>query len=105
MRHPVEIHESFEQDAEAMRLLIMGAFCDMLHGRKLPPMLVLEHAAAALGAVYREVAEAHTGVNACPCGWHPDPLRDIATLQSALTGEALSDLQCGLLHTPVAGHG
>ncbi|RDE10663.1 hypothetical protein DVH29_00190 [Pelagibacterium lacus] len=88
-----------------MRRLILGAFCDMLHKRNLPPMMVLEHAAAALGAVYREVADAHIGPGACPCGWQPDALGDVARLQTALADAALSDMQCGLLHGPVAGHG
>ncbi|CAH1688844.1 conserved hypothetical protein [Hyphomicrobiales bacterium] len=63
---------------------VMTAFCNVLHGSRLPPMTVLSMAAEALGSVYREIHDAHRGDNACPCGWQPDPQADNAILQTAL---------------------
>lgn len=67
-----------------LRQAVMTAFCDVLHGSRLPPMTVLSMAAEALGSVYREVSDAHRGDDACPCGWQPSYQMDIATLQAAL---------------------
>ncbi|CAH1648032.1 MULTISPECIES: hypothetical protein [unclassified Chelatococcus] len=67
-----------------LRQAVMTAFCNVLHGSRLPPMTVLSMAAEALGSVYKEIYDAHRGDNACPCGWQPDPRVDIAMLQTAL---------------------
>lgn len=82
------LHDASPQDRrfydEELRQALMTAFCDVLHGSRLPPMAVLSMAAEALGSVYREVSDAHCGDHACPCGWQPNPQADIAMLQAAL---------------------
>jgi hypothetical protein len=67
-----------------MHRSIMTAFCDVLRTSQLPPMTVMNLAASALGAVYREVAAQHRSDGTCPCGWKPNPPTDIAILQAAL---------------------
>jgi hypothetical protein len=75
-------------DSEAagaeMHRSIMTAFCEVLRTTKLPPMTVMNLAASALGAVYREVADQHRCDGGCPCGWKPDPHADVEALQAAL---------------------
>jgi hypothetical protein len=104
MQQTTESLSPKERDAMAMRQLVMRTFCDLLHATKLPPMVVLEYAAAALGSVYRETADAHARPHGCPCGWEPDEMRDIARLQKALVEEALSALGQHLALAPVMGH-
>ena len=104
MHQPIESLSREERDALAMRQIVMRTFCDLLHATKLPPMTVLEYAAAAVGSVYREVADMHSWPNACPCGWQPDEVGDISMLQRTLAREALSDLGQQLAVAPVMGH-
>lgn len=104
MHQPVESLSHQERDALAMRQMVMQTFCDLLHATNLAPMTVLEYASAAVGSVYREVADAHTWPSACPCGWQPDEIGDITILQNALVCEAISDLRHGLAVAPVMGN-
>lgn len=104
MHQPFETRERETWNAEAMRHLVMRTFVELLRETNLPPMLVLEYAAAAVGAAYRDVATAHRPPNVCPCGWRPDEMADIATLQMAMAREALSDAQFALAVAPVMGH-
>ncbi|QCI68272.1 hypothetical protein [Phreatobacter stygius] len=80
--------QTAEDHADAARAefhqAIMAAFCHALRTTQLPPITVLGLVAMALGSVYQEVAEAHRGDNACPCGWQPDPGADVEALQAAL---------------------
>jgi hypothetical protein len=62
----------------------MTAFCDVLHATQLPPMTVMNLAASALGAVYKEIADQHRSDGGCPCGWKPNLRADIEALQTAL---------------------
>ena len=77
-----------DTDSEAagaeMHRSIMTAFCDVLRTTKLPPMTVMNLAASALGAVYREVADQHRSDGGCPCGWKPNLHADVEALQAAL---------------------
>jgi hypothetical protein len=73
-----------ESAGAEMHRSIMTAFCDILRTSQLPPMTVMNLAAFALGAVYKEVADQHRPDGPCPCGWKPDPRTDIAVLQAAL---------------------
>jgi hypothetical protein len=66
---------------------IMGAFCKVLQASRLPPMTVMSLTAAAVGSIYKEVADEHRN-NACPCGWYPNPSTNVQTLQTALTTAA-----------------
>ena len=78
--------------AQARRELkgsVMSAFCKVLHQGELSPIAVLTLLAEAVGAAYREVAEAHSGENACPCPWRPDMDADMAALQAAMLQLAL----------------
>lgn len=104
MHQSIESLTSEQRDALAMRQLVMRTFCDMLHATRLPPMAVLEYAAAAVGSVYREAADLHAWPSSCPCGWQPDEVGDISVLQRALVREAVSDLGQQLAVTPVMGH-
>lgn len=94
-----------ERDHLAMRRLVMNTFSTLLRDTELAPMQVLEYAAAAIGSVYREMADAHAWPRSCPCGWEPDELHDIAVLQAAIAGEALPKARYELASAPVAGHG
>jgi hypothetical protein len=79
-----------EKQASAhMAQSIRHAFCTTVNASGLPPMAVLELAALALGAIYKEAAAVHCGVNGCPCGWHPDATADLEAMRQAL-GIALS---------------
>ena len=53
-------------------------------------MAVLELAAVALGAIYREAVMAHAGPNGCPCGWQPEEDADIESLRTALAIGAIA---------------
>ncbi|WP_291975905.1 MULTISPECIES: hypothetical protein [unclassified Chelatococcus] len=86
-----------------LRQAVMAAFCNVLHGSRLPPMTVLSMAAEALGSVYREIHDAHRGDNACPCGWQPDPQADIAMLQKALVMTAQRSSDPDLRQMQIAG--
>lgn len=104
MHQPVESSFASDYDAEAMRHLVMNTFVGLLQETRLDPMTVLQYAAAAIGSVYREVADAHYPPNDCPCGWQPDELADIYTLQAAVALAALTDRQRDLAMAPVVGH-
>jgi len=104
MHQPIESLSREQRDAMAMRQLVMRTFRDLLHATRLPPIAVLEYAAAAVGSVYREVADAHTWPSACPCGWQPDELADLSTMQDALLREARSAQAGDLATAPVMGH-
>jgi hypothetical protein len=67
-----------------LRRSIMAAFCNVLHATQLPPMTVMALAAAAVGSIYKEIADEHRRDNTCPCGWQPAPGADLEALQAAL---------------------
>jgi hypothetical protein len=73
-----------KQASTHMANSIRHAFCTAVNASGLPPMAVLELAAMALGAIYKEAATAHHGTNGCPCGWHPDQDADLEALRIAL---------------------
>lgn len=81
----------------------MTAFCAALRDTRLPPLALVELAAAAVGSVYREVADAHCGDQPCPCGWHPRLQADLEALQAALALSATPALQPDLAHMMVLG--
>jgi hypothetical protein len=83
---PIE-HRALAPEKQAsahMAQSIRHAFCTAVNASGLPPMAVLELAAMALGAIYKEAAAAHQGANGCPCGWHPDAAADLEALRHAL---------------------
>ena len=73
-----------ESAGTEMHRSIMTAFCDVLRTTQLPPMTVMSLAAAALGTVYKEVADQHRSDGGCPCGWKPNLHADVGALQAAL---------------------
>lgn len=76
--------ESLETARAELREAVMTAFCAALHDTRLPPLTLIELAAAAVGSVYGEVADAHCGDQPCPCGWLPRLQADLEALQAAL---------------------
>ena len=95
--------ESLETARADIREAVMTAFCAALHDTRLPPLALLELAAAAVGSVYREVADAHCGDQPCPCGWHPRLLEDLEALQAAMALSAVPALQPDLASMVVLG--
>ena len=84
MQHDRNALAPEKQASAHMAQSIRHAFCTTVNASGLPPMAVLELAAMALGAIYKEAAAAHRGANGCPCGWHPDAATDLAALRHAL---------------------
>ncbi|WEX11991.1 hypothetical protein [Chelativorans sp. AA-79] len=77
--------ESRREEAEAhFRMALANEFCHVIDRTGLPPMAVLQLAAQAIGSIYSEAAEAHSRIDACPCGWRPHPTSDTEILAMAL---------------------
>ncbi len=103
------MHENAEtaadhDNADILHQRILTLFCEALEINQAQPMDVLEHLAAALGKVYREVADSHLPPRACVCGWEPAGYADIHTLQFALARAALNGDNASLALSPVIGH-
>jgi len=64
--------------------MIRVAFCRTMHTSRLPTMVLLSLAAAAIGAIYKEVADDHLRAGTCPCGWEPNRVEDVEALGAAL---------------------
>ena len=47
-------------------------------------MAALRLAARSIGMICREMADAHSGIEPCPCGWQPHPATDVELLGMAL---------------------
>jgi hypothetical protein len=69
---------------DQLKRSVRMAFCGVMQSTRLPPMAALSLAATAVGLLYIEVAAAHDGDNACPCGWEPRNAADVAALQTSL---------------------
>jgi hypothetical protein len=69
---------------DQMKRSVRMAFCGVMQSTRLPPMAALSLAATAVGLLYLEVAAAHSGDNACPCGWEPHNAADLEALQTSL---------------------
>ena len=95
--------ESLETARAEIRDAVMTAFCAALRDTRLPPLSLIELAAAAVGSVYREVADAHCGDQPCPCGWHPRLQADLEALQAALALSAPLAAQPDLAGMAVLG--
>ncbi len=95
--------EAMETARGELQRTVMAAFCKTLHGGDLAPIVVLGLIAEAVGAAYREVADAHRGDNACPCPWRPDAEADIALLQNALAEVAAAADLMDLRFVAIAG--
>jgi hypothetical protein len=74
-----------DDEAEAhIRAVVMHALNSVMQRTNLPPMAVLRIAARSIGSIYREMADAHSGVDPCPCGWRPHRPTEIELLGLAL---------------------
>jgi hypothetical protein len=69
---------------DQMKRSVRMAFCGVMQSTRLPPMAALSLAATAVGLLYSEVAAAHCGDSACPCGWDPRSAVDLEALQTSL---------------------
>jgi hypothetical protein len=69
---------------DQLKRSIRMAFCGVLQSTRLPPMAAMSLAATAVGLLYLEVAAAHRGDDACPCGWEPRRAADLEPLQTSL---------------------
>src|SRR5580693_873623 len=69
---------------DQMKRSVRVAFCGVMQSTRLPPMAALSLAATAVGLLYLEVAAAHSGDSACPCGWEPLSAADLEALQTSL---------------------
>ena len=95
-------HETpFPEDQldEALR----RAFWQSLNRAPLPAMSALEVAARVVGALYRQVAQAHEGPNGCRCGWEPDPDCDLIVLEANLAAALLQPPEPDLARMTVLG--
>ena len=95
--------DAIETARGELQRTVMTAFCKVLHGGNLAPIVVLGLIAEAVGAACREVADAHRGDDACPCPWRPDTEADIALLQNALAEVALAANAMDLRFVAIAG--
>ncbi|HEY1782361.1 MAG TPA: hypothetical protein VGG79_18370 [Roseiarcus sp.] len=86
-----------------MKRSIRMAFCGVMQSTRLPPMAALSLAATAVGLLYLEVADAHSGDNACPCGWEPRSAADLEALQTSL-GLAAKPPRANFQAIQVEGH-
>lgn len=82
-----------EEAAEAvLDEALRRAFWQSLHRGPLPPMLALQVAARAVGALYRQMADGHEGPSRCACGWEPEPDGDLIVLEANLAAALLQPL-------------
>lgn len=79
------------------------AFWQSLNRAPLPAMQALEVAARVVGALYRQVAQAHEGPHGCRCGWEPDPDCDLIVLEANLAAALLEPPQADLARMQPAG--
>ena len=89
---------------DQMKRSIRMAFCGIMQSTRLPPMAALTLAATAVGLLYIEVAAAHSGDNACPCGWEPSSAADLEALQTSLALALRPHRPANFREVQVEGH-
>jgi hypothetical protein len=93
----VDIERRQEEAGAHIRAAIMSEFCRVMSYSGLPPMAVLRLAVQAIGSVYRDMAEVHSGPDACPCNWRPNEQADVdvlcAALMAAIRFKPIQDLR------------
>jgi hypothetical protein len=89
---------------DQMKRSVRVAFCGIMQSTRLPPMAALSLAATAVGLLYLEVAAAHEGDNACPCGWEPCNAADLEALQTSLALAAKPHRPADFHTLQVEGH-
>lgn len=89
---------------DQLKRSVRMAFCGVMQSTRLPPMAALSLAATAVGLLYLEVAEAHCGDHACPCGWEPRRAADLEALQISLALAARQQPRADFRAIEVEGH-
>ncbi|WP_269930823.1 hypothetical protein [Aminobacter sp. HY435] len=103
MAHSSE-NERRHEDAQAhIRATVMNEICEVMHKTGLPPMVVMCLVAQAVGSIYRETADAHSGPSACGCGWRPHEGSDVDVLCSALLVACTRRQRRDLMTMQIAG--
>lgn len=100
---PRMAHDADARDREALEQALAKAFWRGLAERPMPPMAALEIAARVVGTLYRQVAAAHRGPQACGCGWGPEPDADLIVLEANLAAALLGPPHADLARMPAAG--
>lgn len=80
----IEIERRHDEAEAHIRAAMMNELCEIMDKTGLPPMALLRLAARSIGAIYREMADAHSGVEPCTCGWRPQEAIEIDVLVMAL---------------------
>ena len=101
---------SIDRDAAfaAVRAALMASYAGTLASTRMSPLEALECMAAAVGSIYREVADSHLDPHGCPCGWHPHEILDVVALEQAIAAHATREEDDGpfdLRSIMPAGHG
>lgn len=99
----LENERRLEEAEDHIRATMMNEICDVMARTNLPPMTLLRLAARSIGMIYREMADAHSGVEPCPCGWRPDRAADVEILGMALIAACDRFRTADLRRMPVAG--
>ena len=101
---------SISRDAAfaAMRAALLASYAGALASTRMSPLEALECMAAALGSIYRDVADDHIDPDGCRCGWVPHEALDLVALEQAIAANAVGEEDGALLDLrslmPV-GHG
>lgn len=103
MAHAIEDERRHEEAQAHIRATIMNEFCEVMRKTGLPPMVVMRLAAQAVGSIYRETSDAHSGPAACTCGWCPRQEADVDMLCSALLAACGRRSSRNLHLMPIAG--
>ena len=98
-----EIERRHEEAEAHIRATVMNELCAVMDRTKLPPMTLLRLAARSIGEIYRDMADAHAGIEPCPCGWRPHRETDIEVLTAALRTACARRAVADLGRMPVAG--
>lgn len=99
----MEIERRHDEAEAYIRATIVTELCEVMHRTNLPPMTVLRLAARSVGTIYREMAEAHSGIDPCPCGWRPQPATDVEVLGMALMTACEGQWSTDVRHMRPAG--
>lgn len=75
----------------AVRAALMASYSGTLASTRMSPIETLECMAAALGSLYREVADAHIDPHGCQCGWQPHAVLDMVALEQAMAANGARD--------------
>jgi len=80
----IDLERRLDQAEAHIRATMMKELCEVMGASGLPPIAALRLAARAIGSIYREMADTHTGIGACQCGWRPRDSHDAEFLTTGL---------------------